>query len=129
MAVENRSKYLAHLVRELHARYPGVSVIDALIRDRGDGVTQQWVTFAAPLETLRSSGLLTDDMLNNRTPIGDGFVLVKSSDSLSKHGCWKLSLFTESVPRERDRFSLTEAKRVLKRIAKDSLPKAQVRHG
>jgi hypothetical protein len=52
------------------------------------------------------------------TPFGDGFHLCQKLDAQSAPGCWDLSIFTGSWPRERKRFSVLAARRALRRIAR-----------
>lgn len=124
---------LRHLVRQIEARYPGVHVLMAEIRTFDDGTRQQNLRLQAPIEVLRANGLLTArvDAQQNAPPRcwngvddwGNHFGLYDRFDCLSKPGHWDLMLYTRSVPYERERFSVREAERVLKRIAKASRAK------
>lgn len=113
-------------VAQLERRYPGVQIVEAYMMETSDGDPQQVVRFQAPLELLKSSGLLTDDMLKQQraswkvTALGDGFSLSERRDSASVPGCWDLLIYTGASPREalRPRTSVRDAQRVLKRIAK-----------
>lgn len=117
------------IVERLAARYPGVRIVEAFLAEGYNGALQQNVRFQAPLEVLKAHGLLTDDMVRNTTPIGDGFSLTQGLDKRSTHGHSDLFLFTGAVPRERDRFSTREAQRVLKQFARASHKRREVRHG
>lgn len=89
-------------------------------------MVQQFIRFQALLSSLKTHGLVTEQMLTGTrwerfaTPVGDGFCLSSALDCASKPGWWDLMLMTESEPRERDRFSVRDAERVLKRIARTS---------
>lgn len=110
------------LAHALTLRYPGVRIIDAYIRDCGDGNQQQNLSFQASLERLRECGLVTDAMLanikdgygNGVTPIGDGYSLSQDLFDYSTPGCFDLSIHTPSAPWRRERKSTREAARVLK---------------
>lgn len=116
---------LQPLVNKLRARYPGVRIVEATLCEM-DGAPQQIIRFQAPLPALESAGLIepkmlkgiNDNRVGNTTAIGDGFILCKSLDDESRDGCWDLMMMTEGYPRERPRIATTEAKRLLRKIAK-----------
>ena len=115
---------LRPLVAALKMRYPGVRIVEASLRplrDDAPSVLQQSIRYQAPLELLRHVGLVTEEMLASkaaRTALGDGFNLCSGLDEASRPGCYDLSIFTGSVPRERERMSVKDAARVLRRISR-----------
>lgn len=103
------------LARQLSARYPGVRIASVSAPKTGDGEDQQAIEYRAPLETLKSSGLLTAEMLRRKdgtTSMGEGFFLYKDND-----GDWSLTVFTGTAPRGRPHIGTLKAKQILSRIA------------
>jgi len=113
---------LAPLADQLRARYPGVRVVRATFTTLDDGTLQQNIRFAAPLARLLAAGLCTEAMVANArlgcvTPIGDGYSLYDCPlDALVEPGNYDLSIFTGTRPRERERFSVKDAERELRRF-------------
>jgi hypothetical protein len=117
---------LGPLVEKLRARYPGVHIVEAHMSTLDDGAIQQCIRYCAPLEMLKHYGLLTEEMLRKKrgpTSLGEGFHLCEGLDYLSLPGCWDLSAWTATRPRERPRIGTTEAQRILKRIFKEAKAK------
>lgn len=118
---------LAPLVEQLRARYPGVRIVSASLCERpADGELQQEIRYQAPLERLKALGLLTSCMIARdrawppADAIGDGFHLCASLDRESRPGQWDLLILTGASPRERARFSVLPARRLLRRILRES---------
>lgn len=106
------------LVEKLRARYPGIHIRSARYCTYGvDGERQQEIQYQAPLASLEAAGLVVPEMLrpkrNGRTSLGEGFTLFPSWPP----GCWDLYVYTAMSPRESPRIAVTEAKRLLKKIA------------
>lgn len=87
----------------LEARYPGVRVDQVYYMTLDDGKMQQCARYQAPLEMLKASGLLTEEMLrlpHRPTALGEGHSLSERLDSRSIPGCWDLMIYTGEEPRE-----------------------------
>lgn len=111
---------LLPLVKKLRERYPGVAVVSASLTTLDNGIRQQNIRFAAPIDRLLECGLVTYEMvvslhdgrrrLSSRTPLGDGYTLFDGPvDGLVAPGNWDLHIFTGAAPRERERFSTLPA--------------------
>jgi hypothetical protein len=114
---------LRPLAAKLRARYPDVRIVWAHYSTNGKNEKQQTIRYQAPLMVLIEHGLVTHAMLGGDGsgiyPIGDGFHLCRNGlDAESRPGCCDLSVFTGMTPRERHRFSVKDAARLLKKIAK-----------
>lgn len=127
--------WLPSLAKALMARYPGVQVVGALVTELDDGTLQQNIRYQAPLERLRACGLVTDAMLSRvkdgcgsgNTPMGDRYFLCDRLDDLSNPGCLDLLTYTGTVQRERERMSVRDAARILKRFIRRATSKGN--HG
>ena len=121
---DNIDYKLRPLADRLRARYPGVRIVEASMSSTDDGMPQQNVRYQAPLAWLKQSGLVTAEMLRLKqqgrsdTALGEGFSLCRALDDESRDGFWDLSVYTGTCPRERDRMAMTEAKRLLRQIAR-----------
>lgn len=118
----NVLRELPELAYRLEARYPGVRVVQAYIGTTTDDEPQQNIRYHSPLALLKQYGLVTDWMLAHmrdsygETELGDGFslhddVLVDTRLAL---GCWALSVYTGTTPRDWHRRPSTKK---LQRIA------------
>lgn len=117
---------LRPLVAHLLARYPGIAIVSAGFRTLDDGSRQQDVRYCAPIARLLEAGLLTRAMVEaspdgrrgpQTTPAGCGFSLALDGlDDSSLPGCADLCIFTGERPRERERFSVKDAARELRRF-------------
>lgn len=120
---------LEPLVERLRKRYPGVRIVEAHMNRHGDGWFQQNITYQAPVDDLKRSGILTAEMvgkirdkdLQNRyahgeTRLGDGFSMSQGLYCYSMPECWDLNIYTGSTPREKYRGGTGAARGVLRRI-------------
>jgi hypothetical protein len=121
---------LQALVRHLAARYPGVVIVSARMKSLDDGTRQQNIDYAGPIEKLLEYGLVTQAMIANSrgsrcgslyTPEGNGFSLFDGpidelSASLCPAGGWCLSIYVNDAPRERERFNVKAAERLLRQF-------------
>lgn len=101
----------------LQARYPSVRVREVDFRVLLHlNVVQQDAKFEGTIEQFLACGLIDARMIEQRhkcgpcTPLGDGFTLHVEDDEA------RLVLFTGSVPREREKFSVRDAERLLRRF-------------
>lgn len=111
------------LVQKLRARYPTIRAIDGSCVTSSDGTQKQEIWFDSSLDELKGCGLVTAEMMSKDKghnwysgdlSNGDRFCLYVQSD------LWRFTLHTYSVPQERKRLDLREAKLLLKRIAVSS---------
>jgi hypothetical protein len=118
---------LQPLVDKLRNRYPAIRIVRASLQKQDNGQFQQSIQFQAPLETLQAAGLIEPVMMpdskrlgRETTSLGDGFYLCDGLDDQSRAGCWDLSIWTASVPREPvglgTRRAQTEFKRMMRGI-------------
>jgi hypothetical protein len=132
------TEQLVRMKAQLVARYPDVRIVWAHVDHLGP--EKDWkalvLRYQAPLKTLMRYGLARRYMLDRKIPpgrrfsdggssgtwqLGDGYMLVKSLDSESKPGHWDLCTYTGTeVPNERRGFSIKQAQRELRRIARSA---------
>lgn len=122
------------VAHQLQRRYPGVRIVWAMSSTCGDGTFQQAIRYQAPIAVLKRLGLVTNGMLRGKgrgvsplsvrfmaaTSVGDGYSVTRSLDSESRKGCWDLCIYTGLVPRERPKFAVAEAARLLKQLARQA---------